>query len=108
MTTAHAGTEPILDVRDLTIDFASEDGPVRAVDGVSFTVRRGEIVGLVGESGAGKTLTSEAILRLLRCPPARLHSAVRRPTQRRAFAMVASNTVRGWPSRFFPWSPAIA
>jgi oligopeptide/dipeptide ABC transporter ATP-binding protein len=47
------------------------------VDGVSFTVGRGEIVGLVGESGAGKTLTSEAVLRLIRCPPARLGGEVR-------------------------------
>jgi oligopeptide/dipeptide ABC transporter ATP-binding protein len=70
-------SDPVLDVRDLVVEFSSEDGPLRAVDGVSFTVRRGEIVGLVGESGAGKTLTSEAILRLIRCPPARLSGEVR-------------------------------
>jgi len=69
--------QPVLDVRDLVVEFSSEDGPLRAVDGVSFSVRRGEIVGLVGESGAGKTLTSEAILRLIRCPPARLSGEVR-------------------------------
>jgi oligopeptide/dipeptide ABC transporter ATP-binding protein len=68
--------EVILDVRDLTVEFLSEDGPLRAVDGVSFSVRRGEIVGLVGESGAGKSLTSEAILRLIRCPPGRLTGEV--------------------------------
>ncbi len=67
----------ILEVRDLVVEFRSEDGPLRAVDGVSFVVRRGEIVGLVGESGAGKTLTSEAILRLVRCPPGRLGGEVR-------------------------------
>jgi oligopeptide/dipeptide ABC transporter ATP-binding protein len=49
---------------------------LRAVDGVSFVVRRGEIVGLVGESGAGKSLTSEAILRLIRCPPGRITGEV--------------------------------
>jgi oligopeptide/dipeptide ABC transporter ATP-binding protein len=70
-------SEPILEVRDLTVEFPSETGPLRAVDGVSFSVRRGEIVGLVGESGAGKTLTSEAILRLIRCPPARMSGQVR-------------------------------
>jgi oligopeptide/dipeptide ABC transporter ATP-binding protein len=64
--------EVILEVRGLTVEFLSEDGPLRAVEGVSFAVRRGEIVGLVGESGAGKSLTSEAILRLIRCPPGRL------------------------------------
>jgi oligopeptide/dipeptide ABC transporter ATP-binding protein len=66
----------VLDVRDLTVAFPSEDGWLRAVDGVSFTVRQGEIVGLVGESGAGKSLTSEALLRLVRCPPARVTGAV--------------------------------
>ena len=54
------GSDPVLDVRKLIVEFSSEDGPVRAVDEVSFQVRRGEIVGLVGESGAGKSLTSEA------------------------------------------------
>jgi ABC-type dipeptide/oligopeptide/nickel transport system ATPase component len=65
-------TETILDIRDLSIDFHGDDGVVRAVDEVSFTIQRGEILGLVGESGAGKTLTSEAILRLIRCPPGRI------------------------------------
>jgi oligopeptide/dipeptide ABC transporter ATP-binding protein len=68
--------EIILDVRGLTVEFLSEDGPLRAVDGVGFSIRRGEIVGLVGESGAGKSLTSEAILRLIRCPPGRLTGEV--------------------------------
>jgi oligopeptide/dipeptide ABC transporter ATP-binding protein len=72
-----AGRDAVLEVRDLVVEFSSEDGPLRAVDGVSFSIRRGEIVGLVGESGAGKTLTSEAILRLIRCPPARLSGEVR-------------------------------
>jgi len=66
----------VLDVRDLTVEFLTEEGRVRAVDEVSFQVRRGEVVGLVGESGAGKSLTSEAILRLIRCPPGRLSGQV--------------------------------
>jgi oligopeptide/dipeptide ABC transporter ATP-binding protein len=65
-------SETILDVRNLRIAFRNEDGLVQAVDGVSFAIRRGEILGLVGESGAGKTLTAEAILRLIRCPPGQL------------------------------------
>jgi oligopeptide/dipeptide ABC transporter ATP-binding protein len=65
-------TETILDIRDLSIDFHGDEGVLRAVDDVSFTIQRGEILGLVGESGAGKTLTSEAILRLIRCPPGRI------------------------------------
>jgi oligopeptide/dipeptide ABC transporter ATP-binding protein len=65
-------TDTILEVRDLSIEFLSDEAAVRAVDGVSFAIQRGEILGLVGESGAGKTLTSEAILRLIRCPPGRI------------------------------------
>jgi oligopeptide/dipeptide ABC transporter ATP-binding protein len=70
-------TDPVLEVLDLVVEFLSEDGSLRAVDGVSFSVERGEIVGLVGESGAGKTLTSEAILGLIRCPPGRVAGEVR-------------------------------
>jgi oligopeptide/dipeptide ABC transporter ATP-binding protein len=70
-------TEPVLEVRDLVVEFSTEDGPLRAVDHVSFTVGRGEIVGLVGESGAGKTLTSEAVLGLIRRPPGRVAGEVR-------------------------------
>jgi oligopeptide/dipeptide ABC transporter ATP-binding protein len=65
-------TDTILEVRDLSISFEGDEGVVRAVDRVNFTIQRGEILGLVGESGAGKTLTSEAILRLIRCPPGRI------------------------------------
>jgi oligopeptide/dipeptide ABC transporter ATP-binding protein len=69
--------EPVLEVRDLVVEFGSEHGPLRAVDGVSFSVGRGEIVGLVGESGAGKTMTAEAILGLIRRPPGRVSGEVR-------------------------------
>jgi oligopeptide/dipeptide ABC transporter ATP-binding protein len=73
---AAAAGDVVLDVRNLTVEFGSAAGPLRAVDDVSFQVRRGEIVGLVGESGAGKSLTSEAILRLIRCPPGRIGGQV--------------------------------
>ena len=69
--------EPLLDVRGLTVDFEVDDERLRAVDDVSFEVRRGEIVGLVGESGAGKSLTSEAILGLIPRPPGRVTGEVR-------------------------------
>jgi oligopeptide/dipeptide ABC transporter ATP-binding protein len=70
-------TEPLLDVRGLTVEFEVDDERLRAVDDVSFVVRRGEIVGLVGESGAGKSLTSEAILGLIPRPPGRVTGEVR-------------------------------
>ncbi len=60
-------TTPILRVRDLSIEFEAPGGPLRAVDGVSFDLHRGETLGLVGESGCGKTTTVLGILRLL--PP---------------------------------------
>ena len=65
--------EILLDVRDLHTSFRTSDGLVRAVTGVDFTVRRGEILGLVGESGCGKSVTSLSILRLI-VPPGRVDS----------------------------------
>ncbi|MGZ8325699.1 MAG: ATP-binding cassette domain-containing protein, partial [Rhodoplanes sp.] len=56
---------PLLDVRDLTVEFATRRGAVRAVEQVSLTVRRGETVGVVGESGSGKSVTSYAVMRIL-------------------------------------------
>jgi peptide/nickel transport system ATP-binding protein len=58
--------EVLLDVSGLTVEFARRrQPPLRAVDGVDFTVRRGTVVGLVGESGSGKTMTANAVMRLL-------------------------------------------
>ena len=58
----------LLDVRNLSIDFDTRHGPVRAVDDISFQLRPGEILGVVGESGAGKSLTGTAIIGLLERP----------------------------------------
>jgi oligopeptide/dipeptide ABC transporter ATP-binding protein len=60
--------EVLLQVRDLYTSFYTRDGVVKAVDGVSFEVRRGEVLGLVGESGCGKSVTSLSILRLVGAP----------------------------------------
>ena len=63
--THHAGTDLVLDVRDLQVTFPGANGPIRPVRGISFAVRRGEAVGIVGESGSGKSLTALAVSRLV-------------------------------------------
>lgn len=63
--------EPLLQINNLTIDFVSEEGTARAVNGISLFVNRGEMLALVGESGSGKSVTSLSILQLLPQPPAR-------------------------------------
>ena len=65
-------TDALLEVEDLQTCFVTARGLMPAVDGVSFTVRRGETLGLVGESGSGKTLTCLSILRLLPAAAARI------------------------------------
>ena len=64
----------LLDVRDLRTYFHVMDGLVKAVDGVSFTIKRGETLGIVGESGCGKSVTSLSIMRLLDIPPGEIAS----------------------------------
>jgi len=65
--------ETLLEVKDLHTSFRTTDGVVQAVTGVDFSVRRGEILGLVGESGCGKSVTSLSILRLI-SPPGKIDS----------------------------------
>ncbi|MBL8198670.1 MAG: ABC transporter ATP-binding protein [Chromatiales bacterium] len=65
-------TAPLLRVRGLTVDFRTMDGMVRAVDAVSFDLWPNETIGLVGESGCGKTVTGLSLLRLIPSPPGKI------------------------------------
>ena len=68
-------SEPMLSVEDLTVQFHLKRGTLKAVNGVSFDVGRGETFGLVGESGSGKSVTARAIMRLVPTPPGEVTSS---------------------------------
>jgi oligopeptide/dipeptide ABC transporter, ATP-binding protein, C-terminal domain len=64
-------TEPVLSVRDLRVEFVTRRGLLKAIDGVSFDIAPGEVLGVVGESGAGKSVTGSAVIGLIE-PPGRI------------------------------------
>jgi peptide/nickel transport system ATP-binding protein len=68
--------EPLLRVEDLHVEFSTEDGVVKAVDGISYEVRRGRTLGVVGESGSGKTVSAMTILGLTRAQGAKITGRV--------------------------------
>ena len=65
---AESAPRPIIEVRDLSVHFAVDEGTLKAVDGVSFRIEQGQMFGLIGESGCGKTVTAQSLMRLLPTP----------------------------------------
>jgi len=64
----------ILEIHDLVVKYHTDDAIIHAVNGVDLNIKKGETIGLVGETGAGKTTIARAILRILQTPPAKVHS----------------------------------
>ncbi len=74
VTDTRIDTETVLEVEDLRTYFTTRWGTVKAVDGISFDLRRGETLGIVGESGCGKSVTMLSLMRLIPIPPGRIVS----------------------------------
>src|SRR3954471_1031048 len=66
------GQETLLEVKNLVTEFRSESETVKAVNDVSFTLSKGETIGIVGESGSGKSVTSLSVMRLIPNPPGKI------------------------------------
>ena len=67
--------EPLLEVRNLSVTFHTARGPVQAVRNVSWSVNRGDVLAILGESGSGKSVSASAVMDLIDCPRARSPAA---------------------------------
>jgi peptide/nickel transport system ATP-binding protein len=72
MSMKHTMSKNLVQIKNLKTYFYTEDGIVKAVDDVSFNIKKGEIIGVVGESGCGKSVTAMSIMRLIPSPPGKI------------------------------------
>jgi oligopeptide transport system ATP-binding protein len=72
MTSETASSRPVIEIKDLKTHFFTRDGVVKAVDGISYEIAEGEVVGIVGESGCGKSVSALSVMRLVADPPGRI------------------------------------
>jgi oligopeptide/dipeptide ABC transporter ATP-binding protein len=86
---------PVLEVEDLYVSFAGYRGRTRAVNGVSFQIRRGEILGIVGESGCGKSVTAMSLLKLIPMPPGQIDGGAIRLNTRGGVVDIAALPANG-------------
>ncbi|MFC3999069.1 ABC transporter ATP-binding protein [Nocardiopsis sediminis] len=103
-----AGSQPLLSVTDLQIELITDNGVVRAVDGVSFEIHRGETVTIIGESGSGKSTTAMGVLRLLPDDLAVLSGSVRVQGHDVVADPRAAAKVRGRAVSLIPQDPMTA
>ena len=94
-----AAQDAIIEVDGLKVWFAGREGIVRAVDGVSFDLRRGETLGIVGESGCGKSVTAMTMLQLIPSPPSVIAGGPSGTTARTCCASTSSGCARSAATR---------
>ncbi len=88
--------EPIVEVEDLAIEFATDVGAVKPVQGISFSLRKGEVLGVVGESGCGKTVSTMALIGLIQAPGKIVGGAIKfRGTDITHYSQKQWNQLRG-------------
>ncbi|MDA0712113.1 MAG: ABC transporter ATP-binding protein [bacterium] len=94
MAQTESKTQPLLEIRDLKTYFYTDEGVIRAVDGVSFSIDPGKTIGVVGESGCGKSITAFSTMRLIPTPPGKIEAGqilFRRDSQSEAIDLTQLN-----------------